>query len=273
MFVAVLGYSRRLHVRAFRNERRESWFEGFESAFLTFGGAPEEVLVDNARALVADHDVETRTVVFNARFLAFARHWGFKPRACAPYRARTKGKTESGVGYVKKNAMAGRSFKSFEELEAHLSAWERDVANARVHGTTGETPANRFAEEAGRLKPLADCPAFGSCRTLERKVGDDCAVEVDGNSYSAPWRLIGERVEVTVAGGQVRLRHGAKEIAVHKLAEGRRQRVIDPAHLAGLAGAGGRAAPSPSGTACPPPRQAELLRPLAEYEALAGGGF
>ena len=274
LFVAVLGYSRRLHVRAFRNERQESWFAGLESAFLAFGGVPEEVLVDNARALVAEHDAETRTVAFNARFLAFARHWGFKPRACAPYRARTKGKTESGVGYVKKNAVAGRSFKSFEELEAHLSAWERDVANARLHGTTGEAPAERFAkEEAGRLKPLAGRPPFGSCRTLERKVGNDCAVEVDGNAYSAPWRLIGERVEATVAAGEVRLRHGTKEVAVHKLAEGRRQRVIDPAHLAGLAGAGGRTAPPPSGTASPPPQRAELLRPLSEYEALVGGGF
>ena len=108
LFVATLGYSRRVHVRAFRHERQESWFDGLESAFLAFGGVPEEVLFDNARALVADHDAETRTVVFNARLLAFARHWGFRPRAYAPYRARTKGKTESGVGYVKRNAVAGR---------------------------------------------------------------------------------------------------------------------------------------------------------------------
>ena len=67
---------------------------------------------------------------------------------------------------------------------------------------------------------------------------NDCAVEVDGNAYSVPWRLIGERVEVTVAAGQVRVRHGVREVAVHALAEGRRQRVIDPAHLDGVAGAG-----------------------------------
>jgi transposase len=273
LFVAVLGYSRRLHVRAFLNERQESWFAGLESAFLAFGGVPEEVLMDNPRALVLEHDRETRSVTFNPKLLAFARHWGFRPKACAPYRARTKGKTENGVGYVKKNAVAGRSFRSFEELEAHLSAWERDVANARVHGTTGEAPADRFAqEEAGRLKPLADRPCFGSCRTLERKVGNDCAVEVDGNSYSAPWRLIGERVEVTVAAGKVRLRHGATEVAVHQLAEGRRQRVLDPDHLAGVAGTGGQVPPHPAGTAAAP-ALAALARPLAEYEALAGGGF
>ena len=88
LFVATLGYSRRHHIRAFRNERQESWFDGLESAFAKFGGVPEEVLFDNARALVVEHDPTTRTVVFND---AFAKHWGFRPRACAPYRARTKG--------------------------------------------------------------------------------------------------------------------------------------------------------------------------------------
>jgi transposase len=91
LFVATLGYSRRHHVRAFRNERQESWFDGLESAFVTFGGVPEEVLFDNARALVLEHDAVTRTVVFNDKLIAFAKHWGFRPRACAPYRARTKG--------------------------------------------------------------------------------------------------------------------------------------------------------------------------------------
>jgi transposase len=276
LFVATLGYSRRAHVRAFRHERQESWFDGLESAFLAFGGVPEEVLLDNARALVTDHDPETRTVVFNPKLLAFARHWGFRPKACAPYRARTKGKTESGVGYAKRNAIAGRSFASWEAFEAHLAAWERDVANTRVHGTTGEGPMIRFArDEAAALKPLAERPPFRACRTLERRVRNDCAVEVDGNAYSVPWRLIGERVEVIVAAGQVRVRHGPREVAVHTLADGRRQRVIDAAHLVGVAGGGGRtvlAATAPLDAPAPPPA-AQLLRPLAEYEVLVGGGF
>jgi transposase len=276
LFVATLGYSRLLHVRAFRHERQEAWFDGLESAFLAFGGVPEEVLLDNARALVSEHDAETRTVVFNARLLAFARHWGFRPRACAPYRARTKGKTESGVGYVKRNAVAGRSFASWEAFEAHLAAWERDIANARVHGTTGEAPSLRFArDEASRLEPIAERPPFRSCRVLERRVRNDCAVEVDGNAYSVPWRLIGETVEVTVAGGLLRVRHGAGEVAVHAIAQGRRQRIIDARHLAGVAGVGGQAVRA-HGEVLDKPRPhvpPELLRPLTEYEAIAGGAF
>jgi transposase len=134
VFVATLGHSRRLHVRAFRAEKQEHWFAGLESAFTTFGGVPEEVLMDNPRALVVRHDAVSRSVQFNEKLIAFAKHWGFRPRACAPYRARTKGKTESGVGYVKKNAIAGHSFASWEDFEGHLAKWEHEVANVRTHG-------------------------------------------------------------------------------------------------------------------------------------------
>jgi len=113
------------------------------SAFVKFGEVPEEVLFDNARALVVEHDAATRTVVFNDKLNAFAKHWGFRPRACAPYRARTKGKTENGVGYVKRNAIAGGAFLSWEAFAAHLEAWTREVADQRQHGTTGEAPIER----------------------------------------------------------------------------------------------------------------------------------
>src|SRR5215203_2743511 len=230
LFVATLGYSRRLHVRAFRDERQESWFEGLESSFRHFGGVTAEVLFDNDRGLVARHDVETREVEFNATFRAFARHWNFRPRACAPYRARTKGKDERGVGYVKKNAIAGRSFASWAAMEAHLAWWMREVADRRLHGTTGEPPITRFArDEAAALRPIDGRPPFRQRRELARRVQSDCAIEVDTNAYSVPWRLIGERVQVTVVDGWVRIFHLGREVAVHAEAAGRHQRLVEPA--------------------------------------------
>ncbi len=276
LFVATLGYSRRLHVRAFRNERQESWLEGLESTFRHFGGITTEILFDNDRGLVTRHNVQTREVEFNAKFLAFARHWGFQPRACAPYRARTKGKDERGVGYVKKNAVAGRSFVSFAALESHLDGWVRDVADVRVHGTTGEAPAERFSrEEAAALKPVGGRPSFQALRELTRKVQADCAIEVDGNAYSVPWRLIGEQVRVTLTGAELRVVHAGREVAIHARHDGRRQRVVDGAHFEGVAGFQARIIrSSASGTRADGTTEASaLLRPLAEYEALAGGGF
>ena len=161
LFVGTLGYSRRLHVRAFRNERQESWFEGLESTFGHFGGVTTEVLFDNGRGLVQRHDVETREVEFNARLRAFARHWGFRPRACFPYRARTKGKDERGVGYVKRNAIAGRAFDSFAALEAHLDQWAATGGGA---ASQGNFPSIRRGKRPPSSSPAIFFPVPTWCR-------------------------------------------------------------------------------------------------------------
>lgn len=266
LFVATLGYSRRNFVAVFDHERQAAWLDGLEQAFQPFAGIPEEVLLDNPRALVTDHDRATRTVVFNERFLAFARYWGFQPRACAPYRARTKGKDENGVGYVKHNAIAGRTFASWAALESHLQTWVRTVADVRVHGTTGERPLDRFQRaEAQALKPLAQRPPFQPIRELTRRVHTDGGIEVDTNHYSVPWRLLGESVTVQISADQLRVLHGGQEVARHRRCHGRRQRCLDPAHLIGLVGG---PCPADHASASTPPA---LLRPVAEYEALTGG--
>ncbi len=259
LFVATLGYSRRSFIAAFLHERQSSWMAGIEAAFRHFGGVAAEVLLDNARALVTHHDAQTRTVTFNSKFLAFARHWGFRPRACAPYRARTKGKDENGVGYVKRNAIAGRTFASWHALEAHLSEWMRTIADLRIHGTTGERPIERFIrEEAAALQSINGRPSFVAVRELTRRVQSDACVEVDTNAYSVPWRLIGETVRIEVTAEQVRILLGADEVARHPYTVGRRQRIIDRQHLLGIVGASPRLAP-----------ERALLRPLSAY-ALAG---
>jgi Mu transposase-like protein len=89
-----------------------------------------------------------------------------------------------------------------------------------------------------------------------------------------PWRLIGERVAVTVSAGRVRIRHGGRQVAAHEQAQGRRQRIVDPAHLDGITGTRPLRAPSdPLPIVERPPPAPSLLRPLAEYEAAIGGSF
>jgi hypothetical protein len=271
--VATLGWSRRCWVQAFRHERQSAWFDGIEGAFAHFGGVPKEVLLDNAKALVEHHDAATREVRFNERLLAFARYWSFTPRACAPYRARTKGKDERGVGYVKRNAIAGHAFASWAALEAHLAWWMREIADVREHGTTGEAPIARFQrEEAAALRPLEGRPPFRQVRDLIRRVSSDCCVEIDTNAYSVPWRLIGETVRVVVAGGRVSIQHGGAEVAVHPESAGRRQRRVEAAHFAGLSPAPTPVRPADTPTPAPPPVP-DLLRPLQDYEQAIGGGW
>ena len=145
----------------------------------------------------------------------------------------------------------------------------------RVHGTTGETPHERFErDEAGALGSPVGIPPFMTARDLLRRVGADCAIEMDGNAYSVPWRLIGERVRVTVGAGSVRVLHAGREVAVHAELKGRHGRSTDDQHLAGITGPRGcpiRLMTEPQATA--PEAPSALLRPLADYEAAIGGGF
>jgi transposase len=269
LFVATLGYSRRPYVAVFGHQRQSAWFEGIEGAFHHFGGRPRELLLDNAGPLVTYHNRQTREVRFNERFHAFCRYWDVLPKACAPYRARTKGKDERGVGYVKANAIAGHAFASMAALQAHLAWWMREIADARVHGTTGEVPLERFrVREAAALRPLAGRTTFAPLRECVRRVHSDACIELETNRYSVPWRLIGETVTVLVD-EQVRIVHAGSDVAVHARLAGQRRSSLQREHLLGIVGIDTRPQPAQVEAMAAP----ALLRPLQEYEALTGGGW
>lgn len=232
LLVATLAYSRRLFVQAFHCERREAWLEGIANAFRHFGGVPETLLADNARALVLERDRSAQMVVFDPAYLAFCRDWDVVPRACAPYRARTKGKVESGVKYVKRNALAGRVFGSFAGLEAHLAAWVERV-DQRVHGTTHERPIDRFARELEALRALPDRTPSAS-RRLRRRVATDARIDLDTVRYSVPHRLVRESVEVLVGAERVVVFHAGEQVASHRRSLEPHSEVIEPSHFEGL---------------------------------------
>jgi hypothetical protein len=147
----------------------------------------------------------------------------------------------------------------------------REIADVHCHGSTGEPPLQRFVrDEACKLRPLNGRPPFRQIRDLVRKVHSDCAVEIDTNAYSVPWRLVGESVQATVSAGQVRIFHAGQLVAEHAEAAGRHRRLTDPAHFIGVSGVIGPVQ-RPSMVEEPISHLPELLRPLLEYEQLAGG--
>jgi transposase len=158
LFVAVLSHSRRIYVRPFLSQRQDDWREGLVDAFRHLGGLPFELLVDNAPSLILERDPATGTATVHPAFASFCKEWGVGVRACQPCSARTKGKTESGVKFVKRNAISERVFTSFAALEAHLAAWCLD-ADERVHDTTNEVPRLRFErDERALIRPLPATP-------------------------------------------------------------------------------------------------------------------
>jgi transposase len=263
LFVAVLGYSRRLFVRASLSQRQDDWREGLAGALRHFGGVPRTVLLDNAGALVVGRDRETNTARLHPAFAEFCRDWNVEARVCQPYRARTKGKTEAGVGYVKHNGLAALSFPSFAALESHLSGWIAD-ADCRIHGTTRERPLDRFdRDERATLRPLPANPLPPRQRRLSRKVAIDCFVDVDTVRYSVPHALVGRTLDVLVAEDEVVIFDGKTIVARHRRSQEPHTRVVIPSHFDGLWRRPDQAVTPPA--TLPPGRT------LADYAAVIGG--
>lgn len=162
-FCATLGFSRASYVEFVSNMKVETLIACHERAFAAFGGVTRRVLYDNMKTVVLERDAygegEHR---FHAGFLDYARHSGFVIKLCQPYRAKTKGKVERFNGYLRRSfyvPLASRLAQSGQKLDVvtanvEVAHWLREVANARIHGTTGELPAEALKREAQYLQPL-----------------------------------------------------------------------------------------------------------------------
>jgi transposase len=158
--LVVLAHSRLLWLQFYTRQTMLVLMRGLEDAFAYFGGVPAELLFDQLKAVIIDDERAIGgRLLENAEFLRFAAHWDFRIRACRPYRAKTKGKVERPVSYVRQSFFYGRSFLNDDDLNAQTLSWLAQTANARLHRTTAEAPRLRFdRDERALLRPLAARP-------------------------------------------------------------------------------------------------------------------
>lgn len=230
-----LGFSRRFHFWNTDRIDAEHTYEGLIRGFEHFGGVPEEVLIDNQACLVIKPSTGGEPARFQERFLDLAAQYSFTPRACRPYRARTKGKDERMVGYIKHNFFARyRRFESWAHLNQLAEQWLREEADRRLHGTVGEVVADRFEREKPHLKPL---PArrYDTAYVELRHVAWDAMVDVRGNRYSVPAEYAGKMLTVRIGlDGRLRIFDLDRLVAEHTLRDRRRGWSLVPEHHAGL---------------------------------------
>ena len=165
LFSIVLGHSRFIFARYVMHQDLQTLLRCHMQAFAAIGGVPIEILYDRMRT-VSSGTVEGKPR-WNPTFEAFARHWGFEPRVCRPYRAQTKGKVESGVKYVKRNFLPGRVFRNLEDFNDQLRAWlaedpehRRQYVRARAIWTelAAEPQGLMVSEARVRLGELTAAP-------------------------------------------------------------------------------------------------------------------
>lgn len=229
LFAMVLGHSRYLWAQFVLHQDLPTVLRCHMEAFAHFGGVPREILYDRMKTAVLGEGGDEHGIVYNAKLLACGVHYGFLPRACQPYRAKTKGKVERPYRYIRADFFLARRFTDIDDMNRQLRDWLDTVANARCHGTTGRIVTEHFHEEQPQLQPL---PAgrFDAVLRIERRVSHEGCVSVGGNYYSVPDGTRKRILDVETTAEAVRIFEDGALIATHARLEGRRQRSVLAGH-------------------------------------------
>jgi transposase len=224
LFSMVLGYSRLIWARFVLHQDLQSVLRCHIAALEAIGGAPRAILYDRMKTAVIGEDADG-LVVYNRALVDLARHYGFQPRACRPYRAKTKGKVERPFRYIREDFFLGGAFRNLDDLNEQLRHWLDTVANRRVHATTNEA----FAEESPFLKAVPAAP-YRAVLRLERRASHEGMVSVGGNLYSVPDTTRRRVFDVHVLADEIRIFEDGALIATHAPLEGRGEKRLDPSH-------------------------------------------
>src|ERR1700751_6405309 len=135
LFSMVLGHSRFIFARFVMHQDLPTLLRCHMQAFAAIGGVPIEILYDRMKTAVTGEDGDGH-IIYNRSLIALGRHYGFAPRACRPYRAKTKGKVERPFSYIRQDFFLARTFRSLDDLNNQLADWLATVANSRRHRRT-----------------------------------------------------------------------------------------------------------------------------------------
>jgi transposase len=227
-FVMVLCYSRMMYVEFTVLQTMEHFLGCHQNAFECFGKVPKKIMVDNLKSAVLKRIVG-QAPVFNPKYLDFANHYGFTIAACNVGKGNEKGRVENGVGYVKKNLLAGLGIPDFAAIHPAAKNWLDTVANVRIHGETREQPVARFEKERPYLNPLPR-NRFDIATVSQVRASRQFRVVVDTNRYSVPAEYAGSALTLKTYPDRICLYSDNQLIARHARSYDRHQDIEDPDH-------------------------------------------
>lgn len=227
-FVMVLCYSRMMYLEFTVSQTMEHWLACHQNAFDAFGSVPGKIMVDNLKSAVLNRIVG-HAPVFNPKYLDFANHFGFKIVPCGVGKGNEKGRVENGVGYVKKNLLAGLDLPQFDAMGNVSRQWLDTIANVRIHGETRRKPVEMFSEEKQSLLPLPVHP-YDIGTISQVRASTQFRVTLDSNHYSVPAEYAGANLTLKAYPDRLCIYCGDKLIARHQRSYDRNIDFEDPDH-------------------------------------------
>ncbi|MCX6344886.1 MAG: IS21 family transposase [Armatimonadetes bacterium] len=227
-FVMTLSFSRHQYVEFVFDQKIKTWIGCHRRAFESFGGVPKEVVVDNLKAAVIKASLDDP--ILCEPYRKMAHHYGILIHPCRVRTPEHKGKVENGVHYVQRNCLAGQEFMDIDDANREALRWVSEDAGLRTHGTTREQPLQRFyGTEQAALLPLP-VEHFELFEVRQAKVHRDCHVEINAAYYSAPFKYVGEKLEVYVFERVVQIYDGLNLVVTHERATRKGQRITRIEH-------------------------------------------
>jgi len=206
-FALVEAHSRMLYLEFTHSQTFETFVRCHVHAFTVMGGVARETAYDNLATAVAEHD--GRLVRFLPRFLAFAREYGFYPKACNVAAGWEKGKVERAIGYARQSFWPLREFTDLHDVNRQARQWLAEIANQRLHRETRERPIDRFQANALRALPVIP---YDYRDKVEALVYKDLRLHFDGNRYCVPPRFVGRRLTLKADSSSVTIYDRVNEI-------------------------------------------------------------
>jgi transposase len=227
-FVMVLCYSRMMYVEFTVSQTMEHFLACHQHAFEFFGGIPAKVMVDNLKSAVLKRALGEAPVL-NPKYLDFANHHGFTIAPCNVGKGNEKGRVENGVGYVKKNFLAGLEIPDFSALNPATRHWLDTVANVRLHGETKAQPVQLWHKERPCLRPLPLHP-FDIATVSQVRASRQFRITLETNRYSVPAQYAGHALTLKTYPDRLCIYRDDQLIARHARRYDRFQDVEDPDH-------------------------------------------
>jgi transposase len=229
-FAMIDCYSRMLYLRFTHSMKIDVFLDCHVQALVFYGGCCREVVIDNMKTAVIER--QGRLVRFNDKYLDLLRRVGMVPYACAPGAPHHKGKIENTVGFIRHNFFPLRRFTDLADVNEQAAQWRDQVANTRIHATTGERPVERFARVP--LRPITGLEGYDSREVFLTTGPQDLRVHFDANHYSIPFWAAGKKLVVKSSADTVTIYAGNDVVARHARAWGRHQTVTNPLHRGGM---------------------------------------
>jgi transposase len=227
-FVMVLCYSRLMYLEFTVSQTMEHWLSCHQNAFESFGAVPSKIMVDNLKSAVLKRIIG-QAPIFNPTYLDFANHYGFSIAPCGVRKGNEKGRVENGVGYVKKNFLAGLDLPDFRAINPAARLWLENIANVRIHGETRKKPVDLFQQEKPSMLPLPPHP-YDIATVSQVRASSQFRITLDSNQYSVPAEYAGTPLTLKAYPDRLCIYHQDKLIARHNRSFDRHQDFEDPDH-------------------------------------------